>query len=339
MSTEVLSQQALNRGVLGRQLLLERSSLSTTEALDQTAGIQNQYAPNGYIGLWSRLANFQRESLTAALERRDVVQGTTLRGTIHLVTSEFFQLSNNAVREERTAWWFRANRRDDQTEMKRVADGIAAVLASGPRKRNQLMKELGIDGATWNGATNFLDLIRVPPSGTWDNRRADLYGLLSIDSFDPVAAREEMVARYLRAFGPASAQDIATFLGLKIGMVKQLLTEYRSMQGPDRVVLFDVENGLLPDPETPAPPRFLPPWEASLLVHSRRSGILPEEYRPLIFNTKMPQSVPTFLIDGRVAGTWALDAKDLRLTPYRKLDRRSASALEAESEKLMEFIA
>ncbi|MFN2487464.1 MAG: DNA glycosylase AlkZ-like family protein, partial [Acidimicrobiia bacterium] len=209
MFTEVLSAQAMNRAVLARQLLLERSNLSTSEALDQIAGIQNQYAPNGYIGLWSRLAEFKREPLTTALEKRELVQGTTLRGTIHLVTPEFFQLSNEAVREERAAWWFRAARRDDQEAKRVVAKQIAQALAQGPRKRAALMKDLGIDTASWNGATAFLDLIRVPPSGTWENRRADLYDLFAAPSIDPAAARREMVDRYLRAFGPAGGKDIA----------------------------------------------------------------------------------------------------------------------------------
>lgn len=339
MSTEVLSVQALNRAVLGRQLLLERSSLSLPETLDQIAGIQNQYAPNGYIGMWDRLADFKREDLTAALESREVVQGTTLRGTIHLVTPPFFQLSNDAVREERAAWWFRATRRDDQEATRKVAQEIAHLLRQGPRKRASVMRELGIDSATWNGAIAFLDLIRVPPSGTWENRRADLYDLFSTPTNDPAAARREMVDRYLRAFGPASAKDIATFLGLGLNGITPLLARYRTFRTEEGTELFDVADGLLPDPQTPAPPRFLPPWDANLLVHARRSGILPEEYRPLIFNTKMPQSIPTFLIDGQVAGTWALNSKDLRLSPYRKLNRQTTTALQEEAEKLKAFIS
>ncbi|MFN2488132.1 MAG: DNA glycosylase AlkZ-like family protein, partial [Acidimicrobiia bacterium] len=177
------------------------------------------------------------------------------------------------------------------------------------------------------------------PSGTWENRRADLYDLFAAPSIDPAAARREMVDRYLRAFGPAGGKDIAAFLALNLNGLMPLLAGYRTFLSEDGSELFDVEDGLLPDPNTPAPPRFLPPWDANLLVHARRAGILPEEYRPLIFNTKMPQSVPTFMIDGRVAGTWALDANDLRLSPFRKLDRRSASELEDEAEKLRAFIA
>jgi len=333
----VLSARALNRAVLARQLYLERSRLSIPTALDQIAGIQNQYAPSGYIGLWSRLVDFSRDQLTDALERREVVQGTTLRGTIHLLTPEFFQLSNDAVREERTAWWFRSTGRNDQVEMRSIAQQIAVALRGGPRKRTDLMKELGIDSATWNGATNYLDLIRVPPSGTWEHRRADLYALIPLSSVDSAAALKAMVARYLKAFGPASAADTATFLGLRLGQVKPLLVEYRSLLGPNGVDLFDIEDGPLPDPETPAPPRFLPSWDANLLVHARRSGILPEEYRPRIFNTKMPQSVPTFLIDGRVAGTWRFENGDISISQFEKLEQKAARELDDERERLRQF--
>jgi hypothetical protein len=182
-------------------------------------------------------------------------------------------------------------------------------------------------------------LIRVPPSGTWEHRRADLYALVPQESGDPAAARQALVARYLRAFGPASASDTATFLGLRLGQLKPLLEGYRSFRGPDGVDLFDIEDGFLPDPDTPAPPRFLPPWDASLLVHARRSGILPEEYRPRIFNTKMPQSAPTFLIDGRVAGTWKFDNGDISLNPFEQLERKAKSELDDERERLRQFHA
>ena len=146
-----------------------------------------------------------------------------------------------------------------------------------------------------------------------------------------------MVARYLRAFGPASAADTATFLGLRVGQVKPLLVRYQSLRGPDGVDLFDIEDGPLPDPETPAPPRFLPPWDANLLVHARRSGILPEEYRPRIFNTKMPQSVPTYLIDGRVAGTWRFEKGDISINQFAKLEQKAARELDDERERLRQF--
>ena len=332
-----LSTPALNRALLARQIYLERSGISLPRALDRIAGIQNQYAPAGYISLWSRLVGFERVHLTDALQRREVVQGTTIRSTIHLVTPEFFHLSNAAVREERTAWWFRATRRNDQVEMQRVAKEIEAALREGPQPRNLLMKELGIDSATWNGATNFVDLIRVPPSGTWERRRADVYGLLPAGPIDPESARQKLIEKYLNAFGPASATDAATFLGLPPSQVKPLMAPYPTYSGPQGIELFDVEGGLLPDPATPVPPRFLPVWDAALLIHARRTQILPERYRSRIFNTKTPHSHNTFLIDGQVAGTWKFEAGDITINLFEPLDRRSTIQLDEERDRLREF--
>jgi hypothetical protein len=111
---------------------------------------------------------------------------------------------------------------------------------------------------------------------------------------------------------------------------------FRSEDGPQ---LVDLPRAPLPDPDTPAPARFLPTWDASLLVHARRSGILPEEHRPRIFNTKMPQSIGTFLVDGAVAGTWKLDGDRIRTDPFAKLDAGARRELEEEAERLSDFHA
>ena len=95
----------------------------------------------------------------------------------------------------------------------------------------------------------------------------------------------------------------------------------------------------LPDPETPAPPRFLPTWDATLLVHARRTGLLPEEYRPRLFSIRNPHSNPTFLIDGAVAGAWRFEDGAIRLEPWEKLDRADERALREEADRLAAFHA
>ena len=85
MSERTLTTAHLNRALLARQLLLGRSSLSPRDAIEQIGGLQTQYAPSGYVGLWTRLAGFERSALTAALEDRRIIQATLLRVTIHMV--------------------------------------------------------------------------------------------------------------------------------------------------------------------------------------------------------------------------------------------------------------
>ena len=101
MTERVLSQRQLNRALLARQLLLDQARSSLPKALERVGGIQAQYAPSMYIGLWSRLEDFDRGQLTRALERRTVVQGTSLRATIHLLSPSQWWTFAIAVRRER----------------------------------------------------------------------------------------------------------------------------------------------------------------------------------------------------------------------------------------------
>ena len=120
-------------------------------------------------------------------------------------------------------------------------------------------------------------------------------------------------------------------------MVEALeLRRYRDEEGRE---LLDLADGVLPDPETPAPVRFLPVWDATLLVHARRTQILPEEFRNLVFHTKNPQSVNTFLVDGSVAGSWRYEPGRIAVQPFRTIPRTVLGELEAEAERLGAFYA
>ena len=147
-------------------------------AVERVGGLQTQYAPTAYIGLWSRLERFRRDDLTRALERRTVMQGTLMRATIHIVSARDYPLFAEAVRGTRREWWLSATRRRDQGHnLQAVARRLRALLAEGPRRRDELIAELGVDTMTWNGVQMWVDLVRVPPSGTWERRRADVFAL------------------------------------------------------------------------------------------------------------------------------------------------------------------
>ncbi len=342
MAERALTRAHLNRALLARQLLLERAETTIPRTLERIGGIQAQYAPSMYIGLWSRLAGVRRADLTEALERRGVVQATLMRATIHLVSRADFWPFALAVREARRAWWLRATRaRLRHDEMAAAAAGLRARLAAGPMRRAEIEALLGKDIAGAVGL--WLDLVRAPPSGTWDRRRADLYAAaedwLGPPDVRPDDALDRLVRAYLSGFGPATRAEVADWAGLPAAAVAPALerARLRRFRGPDGQELVDLPRAPLPDAATPAPARFLPTWDATLLVHARRTGILPEEYRPRLFSSKTPHSFPTFLVDGSVAGTWRFEAGRIRLQPFRPLAPAEVEELEAEGERLAAF--
>jgi hypothetical protein len=333
----VLTQRDLNRALLARQLLLERSTLSLPRALERLSSIQNQYAPNAYVRLWSCLQGFRRDQLTRALERRTVVQGTLMRTTIHLVSAREYWLYAAGLQRAAREWQLRVDR-ETEPAMLRRAKALRRALTDGPRPAKELGDLLSPHVGLW------LELVRAPPSGTWERRRADLYALAE-QWVEPSAASEvdgveHLIRSYLRGFGPAPLDDVSSWSGVPVRHLAPALerVQLRRFRDEQDRELLDLPRAPLPRADTPAPVRFLPWWDAVLLVHARRTGILPEEYRPVVFETKNPPSVPTFLVDGRVAGAWRYDDGRIELEPYERLPRSAVRELREEGNRLAAFM-
>jgi hypothetical protein len=353
MPERVLSVRDLNRALLARQLLLERSKLPLTRALERIGGIQAQYAPSSYIGLWSRLAGFELGALTRALERRRAVQGTLLRSTIHLVSAGdywAFALGSRAARQE--AWLRFDKKRLSRADMESTAKAVRKVLAGQVEHRDELLelarrRDPERPTHLWNGVSAWVELVRAPPSGTWERRRADLYALAEDWLGAPNVTQEQgielLLRRYLSGFGPARLADAASWSGVALGDIQHAAEglELRRFRDDEGRGLVDLPRVRLPVGSTPAPVRFLPTWDATLLVHARGTQILPEDYRPLVFDTKTPHSTPTFLVDGQVAGKWKVERKGkkatLTLEPFARLPTASRRELKEEAERLLRF--
>ena len=344
MTERTLSERERNRALLARQLLLEPADLTIPRAVERIAGVQAQYAPSAYVGLWTRLRTFRRTALTTALERRSVVQGTLMRSTIHLVSARDYPALAAGVRHARRRWWLRAalGTADERT-MARTAERLRDLLADGPLPRRELVRLLDVDSAIWNGLGLWADLIRVPPSGTWERRSADLYGRadgwIAMPEVTEAEGIEVLIRRYLGGFGPSTTKEIAGWSGvpptdLEGTLARMRLRRFRNERSE---VLHDLQRAPLPAADTPAPIRFLPTWDATLLINQRGTQILPEHHRPRVFNTKTPHSVPTFLVDGQVAGTWRVEAGRLRVEPFHRLPRAVRVALDDEAERLRAF--
>ena len=349
MAEAVLTTRALNRALLARQLLLERSPLGLTQVMEQMGGIQMQYAPAGYIGLWSRMRDFDRPMLTRALVDRTVIQATVMRATIHMVSAGDYWPMTAGIRRIRREWFEKVSHRQlEGTDMEAVASAVREELADGPLPMRELTSRIVARGyaprtAAWAGMR--VDLVRVPPSGTWERRRADLYGLAD-GWLPPVDVTEDegmelLIRRYLGAFGPAPLKDIASWMGMYVSQIQHVVDrmDLRPMRDETGKPLFDLPDATLPDPETPAPVLFLAVWDAALLVHARRTQILPEELRPQVFNTKTPHSVNTFLVDGQVAGSWRFETGEIELSPMRSLTAVERREVEEEAQRLAAFHA
>jgi hypothetical protein len=293
------------------------------------------------VGLWTRVEGFRRDDLTAALEHRSIVQATLHRATIHMVSRREFWRYAVGIRRGRRAWNLRVRPGADEATMLREADRLRAALADGPKS----VKELdGLAEGFLGNLGVWADLVRVPPSGTWERRRADLLGLADAwvgpEDVTEDQGLTHLVRAYLRAFGPAPWRDISSWAGVPVADLRRAgeagvtLARFRDEAGHE---LLDLPDAPLPDPDSPAPVRFLAHWDASLLVHARRTGILPEAHRPRLFSSKNPFSAGTYLVDGRVAGTWTMRDGRLVLDPFDAADARDRDDVEAERVALESF--
>lgn len=347
MSERVLTARELNRALLARQHLLKRSSLSVPRLLEQIGGIQAQYAPSSYVRLWTNLRRFEMADLDRLLDERKVVQGTLMRSTIHLVSTADYWPIAEGIGPSRQEWWHRTFGKEFSRE---EIDGIAAKLdeelAGRVWPRKELDEQMRSHSTTvWSGA--WVALIRVPPSGTWKRRRADLFQRaaewIGPSKADEEAGLELLLRRYLGGFGPARLADAAKWAGVDVPKMKAAAERMtlRTFRDEDGRALLDLQRAPLPDASTPAPIRFLPTWDATLLTHCRRARILPEEYRPMVFSIKVPHSVGTILVDGAVAGSWRAEASAgkavLRYTTFERIPAAAERELREEGASLIRF--
>jgi hypothetical protein len=348
MRPSVITPERMNRAVLVRQRLVERSRAPIARVIESVGGLQTQYAPSGYVGLWSRMELPHRHRLTDALQDQRVIQGTLMRSTIHMVSRSDYPLMAAGIREARREWWRRlARSRKLPEDHEGAAELVRLRLATGPAPRAELVAVLtaaGYPKAMWEGVGLWVDMVRLPPSGTWERRRADLYGLAehhvaAMSDAEEGAGVVLLLKRYLGAFGPAPLTDAANWAGVGHAAMQEASERLRLRHLVDDRggLLYDLPGAPLPPASIEVPVRFLPTWDAVLLVHARRSGVLPEEYRPLVFHTRNPQSVPTFLVDGRVAGTWRYQDRQVEFTPFEPLPAAVMAEVRTQADTLAAF--
>ena len=347
-----LSLRALNRALLQRQMLLRRRRVPALEAVERLVGLQAQVPRDPYVALWSRLDRFRPETLADAIADRRAVRLGLLRSTLHLVTArDAIDLRPvlDPVAQRVLHGQSPFGRELVGLDEDELVAAATALLEERPRTRAELAPLLaerwpGRDGpALAYAITYLLPLVQVTPRGVWGQTGPAAFTTVEHWLGRPIAAEtepDEMVLRYLAAFGPSTPADVQSWSGLAgmrevLERLRPSLRTFRDERGRE---LFDVPGAPLPDPDTPAPVRFLPEYDNALLGHADRSRIVSP-------GSKGWAEVGwgSVLIDGFAAARWKLerekDAASLRIEPFGPLRRSARTPVRQEGVRLLDFLA
>ena len=350
MRADLLSQRALNRAVLARQLLLERSSLGVVAAIEQVFGLNAQQPNDPYFALASRLSRFERVDLTSAIENRRVVRSALMRATQHLVAAVDYPWLRAVLqplfsRAQRNAF----GQRTSDTHLADVVTDAQRLLAGQVRTRAELGRLLtehrpGADGNALAWSMQYLlPLVHPAPSGTWDTVGPTSLALaedhLGIPLGEPDP--ERMVRRYLAAFGPASTADMRAWSGVSglVDVVAGMDGELRVFRDESERELFDLPHAPRPNSETSAPVRLLAAFDNVLLGYADRTRLMTDQVRRRVCVGDAVAA--TLLIDGAVSGTWQLDraAGVVTIRPFVRMSQPDVEAAVAEGDRLLDLAA
>ncbi|MGY0235548.1 winged helix DNA-binding domain-containing protein [Longispora urticae] len=350
----VLGLRALNRATLARQLLLDRADLPVLDAVGHLCGLQAQEPQEPFVGLWSRLRAFDPAVLSGLLTGREVVRTHLMRRTVHLLASgdvlawrarhdpmlrqkvlATYRTELTGVDLDELAAAGRAVLADDQPRsMTELARAVAERWpAPGPRPLGEML------------VAALLPMAQLPPRGLWRTRAGVRNLPLSSwlgrepdppapDGTDPVG--EALVRRYLAAFGPAATADLRAWSGLAglpaaVAAVRGELVSFRDERGRE---LLDLPDAPRPDPDTPAPVRFLPAFDNAILGYDDRDRIIDREHRGLsVAGTRV------VLVDGRVAATWTVEAGTVTVTPLGRFSRADRAEVAEQGRELASFLS
>jgi hypothetical protein len=339
----------LNRALLERQLLLRRSTLTAPGAIEHLVGLQAQ-APNApYVGLWSRVLDFRAEELAGLITARAAVRIALMRSTVHLVTARdclaLRPVMQPALTRSLRSWFGRHLAGVDAAPV--IAAG-RALVDEQPRTLDEVARLLQELWPEWerdvlvNALRALVPLVQVPPRGVWGKGGRALHTSAEAWLGKPLASGtspERAILRYLRAFGPATVGDIQIWSGLSgltavVAGLRPRLRDFRDEHGRQ---LFDVRGAALPDPDTPAPPRFLPEYDNALLSHVDRSRIIADAYRTRVFTRG------SLLIDGYVRGAWKImrqrETAVLVVERFARLSKSESAEAAEEGARLLAFVA
>jgi hypothetical protein len=358
MAADVLSMRALNRATLERQLLLQRARVNPLDAVAHLVGMQAQIPANPYLGLWSRLVAFEPEEVSELIVNRELVRMVVMRGTLHLLTADDCLTLRPLVQPVLDR---ELARHREHGPALRGAD-LGPVLEFA----RSLLSERAVTGAQLRAALNerfpehdpaalaymcrnMLALVQVPPRGLWGRagqvKSMTAEGWLGRSVVEKPSI-DDVVLRYVAAYGPATVADVAAWSGLTAmrEVIDRVLPKLRELRDERGREIFDLPDAPRPDPDTPAPPRFLPEYDNVLLSHSDRTRFFgDEDRRRRLFAAEGPVH-GAVLCDGSAIGTWWIDknfdagASALSIRHVGRLSSDARSAITGEAQKLLQFL-
>jgi Winged helix DNA-binding domain len=341
----VLGRRALNRATLARQLLLERTRMPATRVVEHLVGMQAQNPLDPYYGLWARVEGFQPEELSDLIAEHGAVRSPGLRATIHLVTAGDARSTRPILGPvlARTFGSTSFARDIEGLERGALLDSARAIIEESPRTRAALGPLLAdlwpgrVPNSLAMAATYLMPVVQVPPRGMWQRKGAAAWTTMESwlgRPLDAPGAPDELILRYLAAFGPAAKKDMRVWSGLAglTGVVERLRPRLLTFRDESGAELFDLPEAPRPDPQTPAPVRFLPEYDNLLLSHSDRSRFFDGSTTPKGW-------VGNLLVDGMFAGSWKITRTRgrtrLEVSPGRQLNRAEMDEATVEGYRLL----
>ena len=356
----VLTLRELNRATLARQMLLGRVSLPVVTAIERLAALQAQWAPSPYLALWSRLKEFERESLWSAIEKKHtVIRARLMRGTLHLVSARDFYAYAVATQDLQRGAWNRlqVGAGVDPKEVAKLAVAYAREPRTSEDVVSHLTERLGSFGGPyrwliWRFVSAHADLVSAPPAGHWAHGGTNVPYVAARHWIDGGArpteekALELLIRRYLGAFGPATLADVARFAGQVPARIRPVLEKLapslRRFADEQGRTIFDLPRAPRPAADVEAPVRLLPRYDELLIGYEHRDRVIAKEHRGAVYS-KNAIVEAVFLVDGFAAGTWSLATTKadavVRLRPFNTLARSDRVAAIAEGEAIARFMA
>lgn len=348
MTTLTLRQ--MNRWTLARQMLLERTELDPVTAIERLAGMQAQHSPSPYIGLWSRLQGFQRDELQTALLADGVFKATLMRGTLHLVSARDYDRFRVATHSKHHVYSKTVRILEEHgIDVHAIRAEILAAVATQRLRRREIEQLIRHripshfpDYAGWSTVALSGDLVNVAEDAQFGYFGGGRYRPSPPRASERADATRHLASTYFAAFGPATRADLSQWSGEPVSAFAEALDslDLVSFRGEDGRTLLDLRDSTRPEGDVPAPVRFLPKWDNLLLAYERRERVLPEPYRRIVIR-KNGDVLPTFLVDGLVAGTWEAPLRGravLTLAPLEPIAPPDRAAIEDEGARLLAWL-